>query len=116
MWAGGFLAPGFAEALRAQRAAVVSSVSAPQLKGFIAKSEPMHQTLIRAGLPRYTSAESCPKDFFPEYRGALMSFKESAGRSFVYSYELIPLLLSDLSDADLLVRPVRQANHIAWQL
>jgi hypothetical protein len=30
--------------------------------------------------------------------------------------ELIPLLLADLSDADLLVRPVPGANHIAWQL
>jgi hypothetical protein len=31
-------------------------------------------------------------------------------------YELARLLVSDLSDADLLVRPVPQANHIAWQL
>jgi hypothetical protein len=30
--------------------------------------------------------------------------------------DLVLLLLSDLSDADLLVRPVSQANHIAWQL
>lgn len=29
---------------------------------------------------------------------------------------LLPWQLSDLSDADLLVRPVPTANHIAWQL
>jgi hypothetical protein len=29
---------------------------------------------------------------------------------------LLPMYLSDLSDADLLVRPVPNANHIAWQL
>ena len=30
--------------------------------------------------------------------------------------ELLNWYVSDLSDADLLVRPVPQANHIAWQL
>src|SRR5438874_1996609 len=29
---------------------------------------------------------------------------------------LLPMYLEDLSDADLLVRPVPGANHIAWQL
>src|SRR5437764_517710 len=29
---------------------------------------------------------------------------------------LLPMYLGDLSDADLLVRPVPGANHIAWQL
>ncbi len=29
---------------------------------------------------------------------------------------LLPMYLSDLSDADLLVRPAPGANHIAWQL
>ena len=37
-------------------------------------------------------------------------------RTTIRSYELILLLVSDLSDAELLVRPVPQANHIAWQL
>jgi hypothetical protein len=45
-----------------------------------------------------------------------MSYKQAVGRSTIRTYELIPLLLSDLSDADLLVRPVPGANHIAWQL
>jgi len=30
--------------------------------------------------------------------------------------QIVPWYLSDLSDADLLVRPVPGANHIAWQL
>src|SRR5436309_2133299 len=29
---------------------------------------------------------------------------------------MLPMYLGDLSDADLLVRPVPNANHIAWQL
>jgi uncharacterized damage-inducible protein DinB len=29
---------------------------------------------------------------------------------------MLPMYLADLSDADLLVRPVPSANHIAWQL
>ncbi len=32
------------------------------------------------------------------------------------SHNLLNMTLSDLSDADLLVRPVPNANHIAWQL
>ena len=32
------------------------------------------------------------------------------------SQSLLPMYLGDLSDADLLVRPVPEANHIAWQL
>jgi len=32
------------------------------------------------------------------------------------SGDMVPMYLADLSDADLLVRPVPNANHIAWQL
>ena len=45
-----------------------------------------------------------------------MSYKQAVARSTIRMYELARLLVSDLSDADLLVRPVPQANHIAWQL
>ena len=45
-----------------------------------------------------------------------MSYKQAVARSTIRSYELILVLISDLSDADLLVRPVPKANHIAWQL
>ncbi len=37
-------------------------------------------------------------------------------RSVEFSHVLILAQLGDLSDADLLVRPVPGANHIAWQL
>jgi len=45
-----------------------------------------------------------------------MSFKHALSRSLIRSHETIALLVSDLSDADLLVRPVPHANNIAWQL
>jgi hypothetical protein len=45
-----------------------------------------------------------------------MGYKDAVARTTVRSYSLVPLLLSDLSDTDLLVRPVPGANHIAWQL
>jgi hypothetical protein len=45
-----------------------------------------------------------------------MGFQQALSRNLRQSYETIVLLVSDLSDADLLVRPVPQANHIAWQL
>jgi hypothetical protein len=45
-----------------------------------------------------------------------MSYKQAVARSTIRTYELIPLLIADLSDADLLVRPLPHANHIAWQL
>jgi hypothetical protein len=45
-----------------------------------------------------------------------MGYRDAVARTTIRSHELIPFLLSDLSDADLLVRPVLGANHIAWQL
>src|SRR5262249_16301447 len=50
------------------------------------------------------------------YWGALMNYKQAVGRSTIRMYDLIPLLLSDLSDPNLLVRPVPGANHIGGQL
>jgi hypothetical protein len=44
-----------------------------------------------------------------------MNAKEAIAVSFKYDW-IVTNLLNDLSDADLLVRPVPGANHIAWQL
>ena len=44
-----------------------------------------------------------------------MTAKELILRALEASREQFKMFLSDLSDADLLVRPVPGANHIAWQ-
>lgn len=36
--------------------------------------------------------------------------------SLKFTQGLLSMFLNDLSDADLLVRPIPEANHIAWQL
>jgi hypothetical protein len=46
----------------------------------------------------------------------VMGYKDAVVRTTIRSYSLVPLLLSDFSDAELLVRPVPGANHVAWQL
>ena len=43
-------------------------------------------------------------------------YSEVLQRSLARSYELVKLLLSDLSDDELLVRPVPEATCIAWEL
>jgi uncharacterized damage-inducible protein DinB len=45
-----------------------------------------------------------------------MNGKEAIQHALRSSQKLFNWYLSDLSDADLLVRPVSNANHIAWQL
>jgi hypothetical protein len=45
-----------------------------------------------------------------------MNAKEAIRTALTSSQNLLGWYLSDLSDADLLVRPVPTANHIAWQL
>ena len=45
-----------------------------------------------------------------------MGLKDAIARILIQSHEKNNLLLADLSDADLFVRPVPGANHIAWQL
>jgi hypothetical protein len=45
-----------------------------------------------------------------------MNAKEAIRTALTSSQNLLNMYLSDLSDADLLVRPVPAANHIAWQL
>src|SRR5260370_9477251 len=45
-----------------------------------------------------------------------MNAKEAIRISLGASQRLLPMYLGDLSDADILVRPVPNANHIAWQL
>ena len=45
-----------------------------------------------------------------------MNTQEAIKASLTLAREVTTMLLADLSDADLLVRPVPDANHIAWQL
>src|SRR5438045_9118902 len=45
-----------------------------------------------------------------------MNAKEAIKTALTSTKDMVGWYLSDLSDADLLVRPVPSANHIAWQL
>ncbi len=45
-----------------------------------------------------------------------MNAKEAIRTSLQQSQNLVESVLADLSDADLLVRPVPGSNHIAWQM
>jgi hypothetical protein len=45
-----------------------------------------------------------------------MNAKDAIKTSLTSTQNMVSWYLSDLSDADLLVRPVPNANHIAWQL
>src|SRR5438105_1969315 len=45
-----------------------------------------------------------------------MNVKDAMKHSLKSTQNMLEWYLSDLSDADLLVRPVAGANHIAWQL
>src|SRR5436309_179796 len=45
-----------------------------------------------------------------------MNAKDAIQRALESSHHVLKWFLSDLSDADLLVRPCPGANHIAWQL
>lgn len=45
-----------------------------------------------------------------------MNTKDAIRYALISSREVVGMLLGDLSDADLLVRPTPEANHIAWQL
>ena len=45
-----------------------------------------------------------------------MNAKDAIRTALVSTQKVMSMYLSDLSDADLLVRPVPSANHIAWQL
>ena len=45
-----------------------------------------------------------------------MNAKDAILTALSGTQSLVPMYLSDLSDADLLVRPVPGANHIAWQI
>jgi hypothetical protein len=46
----------------------------------------------------------------------MMNVKDAIKLSLTSTQEMVPMYLSDLSDADLLVRPVPGANTIAWQM
>jgi hypothetical protein len=45
-----------------------------------------------------------------------MTAKDAIKTALIGTQSLVPMYLSELSDADLLVRPAPRANHIAWQL
>jgi hypothetical protein len=45
-----------------------------------------------------------------------MTAKDAIKRALISTQGLLAWYVSDLSDADLLLRPVPSANHIAWQL
>ena len=45
-----------------------------------------------------------------------MTAKDAIKRVFDSNFSILEKYVSDLSDADLLVRPVPGANHVAWQL
>ncbi len=45
-----------------------------------------------------------------------MKAQDAIRSSLTLSKKMVSFFLNDLSDADLLVRPVPNANHIAWQL
>jgi hypothetical protein len=45
-----------------------------------------------------------------------MNAKDAIKSALTSTQQILSMYLSDLSDADLLVRPVPKANHIAWQL
>src|SRR6516165_9855832 len=49
-------------------------------------------------------------------KGAAMTAKDAIKNVFNGNFHILNQYLSDLSDADLLVRPVPGANHAAWQL
>src|SRR5437660_362942 len=59
---------------------------------------------------------SAPWRLAGSFRGAIMNAKDAIKTSLTSTKEIVSWYLSDLSDADLLVRPVPAANHIAWQL
>src|SRR5262245_59434635 len=49
-------------------------------------------------------------------KGTDMNAKDAIKFALESNQNMIGMYLSDLSDADLLVRPTAGANHIAWQL
>jgi DinB superfamily len=51
-----------------------------------------------------------------EFKGANMHAKDVIRNSLDSSERIINAYINDLDNADLLVRPVAGANHIAWQL
>ena len=45
-----------------------------------------------------------------------MNFQDAVRQQFTIADFMVNMYLSDLTDAEILVRPVPEANHIAWQL
>jgi uncharacterized damage-inducible protein DinB len=59
---------------------------------------------------RASDAMSKPKG------GALMTTKDAIRNTIDTCHGVLTAYVGDMTDADLLVRPVPEANHIAWQL
>src|SRR5581483_2145399 len=49
-------------------------------------------------------------------KGRQMTAKDSLKYALTSTQNMLGMVIGDLSDADLLARPVPNANHIAWQL
>jgi hypothetical protein len=49
-------------------------------------------------------------------KGAVMKTQDAIQYALTSTQNILNMYLADLSDADLLVRPAPNANHIAWQL
>src|SRR6476646_9300915 len=62
--------------------------------------------------PRYHLLCLCP----PRQRSIHMNGKDAIKTALRSTAHLLNWFLSDLSDADLLVRSVPGSNHVAWQL
>src|SRR5260370_22700339 len=45
-----------------------------------------------------------------------MNAKDAIQIALTGTQHMVPMYLEDMSDADILLRPVPNANHIAWQL
>jgi uncharacterized damage-inducible protein DinB len=57
-----------------------------------------------------------PSSFLISPEKTFMTAKDAIRKALHSNQDMLKSFLGDLSDADLLVRPVPTANHIAWQL
>jgi hypothetical protein len=67
-------------------------------------------------MSRETAGLDGRDDPFSLSKGAAMKAQDAIRTALTSTKHMANMFLQDLSDADLLVRPVPNANHIAWQL
>src|SRR5262249_609324 len=67
-------------------------------------------------LARLRKARAIRRNGIPFLKGASMNGSQAIQSAIQSTQFVVTALLEDLSDADLLIRPVPGANHIAWQL